>query len=141
MIEGIAHRLRHLDSSSGALRRFGILVGLVLCLFAEIVILKMESILFAGLLAGSGALLIGFGLVWPASLKRTHWLWMGLALILGECVSRLILLIVFYLVVVPIGLVAKLFGKRFMDIHVDTGQSSYWIEKDTPESGNYDKLF
>ncbi len=72
------------------------------------------------------AILFGaWGLTWPAGLKPIYKFWMGLAAVLGWFVSRLLLSLVFYLVVTPMGLVIRLFGKDLLDKKMDH-RSSYW---------------
>lgn len=61
--------------------------------------------------------------------KTIQKIWMSLAIIIGWLVTRAILIILFYLVVIPIGILAKMFGKHFLDTKFDTNVDSYWIPK------------
>lgn len=74
---------------------------------------------------GLGVLFGLWGLVWPAGLKWVHRVWLSLAIVMGAVVSRLILLILFYGMVTPIGLIMRLLGKDLLDLKMD-GQASYW---------------
>ena len=60
-------------------------------------------------------LLLG-GLLNPKALERVYAVWMGIAFALGWVVSRAILILLFYFVITPIGIVARLSGKKFIDI-------------------------
>jgi hypothetical protein len=73
-----------------------------------------------------GALLIVAGLTAPLALRRIYVIWMGVAFFLGFIVSSVLLAIIFYGMVTPIGLVARLAGKDFLDRGRSTG-GSYWI--------------
>ena len=68
---------------------------------------------------------------------------MGFALILGSIMTRVILSVLFYLVITPIGLISKLSGKDFLDLKFDKSVSSYWIprKKIIFEKANYEKQF
>jgi len=63
-------------------------------------------------------------------LKSIYTLWMKLAFILGWINTRLILLVIFYLVVTPMGLVTKLFGIDLLDLRIDKRKVSYWRDKE-----------
>ena len=52
--------------------------------------------------------------------------WMMLALIMGWFVTRLLLVIVYAVVIVPIGTISRLFGKKFLERHFDATLPSYW---------------
>jgi hypothetical protein len=55
---------------------------------------------------------------------------MSLALILGWFMSRVILIILFYLVITPIGLFAKLFRKRFLELKINKSAKTYWEKRE-----------
>lgn len=62
----------------------------------------------------------------PLVLKPFHKVWMILALIVGYIMTRVILFILFYLILTPIGIVNKLLGNNFLDLEIDKTRSSYW---------------
>lgn len=86
-------------------------------------------------------LLLGFAA--PAVLRPVHKLWMGLAFVLGWFMSRLILSLVYYLVLTPIGLAMRVRGKDFLNKKIDREASTYWIKRPKPEMGKerYERLF
>lgn len=65
----------------------------------------------------------------PAVLKPIYSVWMALAVVLGFIMTRVILTIVFYLVVTPIGLIMRAVGRDPLDRKLDSNASSYWLEK------------
>ena len=63
--------------------------------------------------------------------------------LIGYAVSRAIFAAAYYLIVTPIGLIAKATGKEFMTRKPDPTQTSYWNErarKPTP-AARYEKQF
>ena len=60
-------------------------------------------------------------------------LWFKFGIYLGKLVSPLILGIIFFLVVTPIGLIMKLLGKDVLKLKYNNDRS-YWIEKKEPKS-------
>ena len=63
------------------------------------------------LLIWLGVALINLGLVLPIILKPFYLVWINFAVLLDWFMIRLILRLLFYLVVSPIGLISQLFGK------------------------------
>jgi len=68
-----------------------------------------------------------FGFAAPRLLKPLQKLWMGLALVMGWVMSRLLLIVIFYFVMTPVGFLARLFGKDFLDIGNKEHKDSYWM--------------
>jgi hypothetical protein len=68
---------------------------------------------------------------------------MGLAVVLGYFMSRIILSLVFYLVVTPIGLLLKISGKDILNQKWNTKADSYWRKRDTKpaDKKQYEKLY
>ena len=60
-------------------------------------------------------------------------LWFKFGIFLGKIVSPLIMGIIFFLVVTPIGLLMRLLGKDLLNLKFNNNKS-YWIEKDGPKS-------
>lgn len=57
--------------------------------------------------------------------------------------TRLILIITYYFVLTPIGLLAKLFKKDFLNLKIEREAQSYWIQKGQLIQGKerYEKTF
>ena len=76
-------------------------------------------------------------------LKPIYKAWMSLAKLLCSFIRNVILIILFYLVVTPIGLVARLFGKNFLELKFGEDKDSYWIPSKTAkfEKKSYENQF
>ena len=121
--------LKKIRKDNKAIRDFGILIGFILLIIAGILFYKeRESYELIILL---GIAFIGFGLGMPIILKPFYSIWMYFAVVLGWFMTRLILGLLFYIVVSPIGLISRLFGKRFLDLKNSSINSSYWNYKDS----------
>lgn len=108
------------------LRQFGFLVGGV---FATIglwpLVFRGESPrLWAMVL---GILLIVLGAVVPQSLKQVHKAWMKIGHVLGLINTRIILGIVYYLLITPMGLIMSLMGKDPMHRNLRQDATTYRI--------------
>lgn len=85
--------------------------------------------LWALILAGVFLLL---SLLLPASLAPLNRLWTKFGMLLHHIVSPLALGILFFLVVTPIALIMRIFGKDPLRLRLDRSASSYWIERTPP---------
>jgi hypothetical protein len=123
------------------LRKFGITIGTVLLLIACFLIWKHKPTGYYFLLIGD--LLVFFGVYFPTILRPLNKAWMTLAILLGWIMTRVILSIIFYLVITPISLIARIFGKDFLDIKIDKSRASYWeIRKNSPQTKvDYERQF
>ena len=59
--------------------------------------------------------------------------WMYAAFPIGWTVSHLLLLIVYYLILTPVGLILRLTGRDLLDRSIDRGAISYWTRREAPE--------
>jgi hypothetical protein len=129
-----------LDRSPRALRRFGLTVGLVILALGCVLLWRQRS---AGWpLISIGAALVLFGGLAPLTLKWVHGPWMIAALALGWIVTRVLLTIVFFLVVTPIGLLQRLFGKRAIEVAFNADRGTFWESRTARlPSEDYEKQF
>ena len=133
--------LKNIKGSKKNYRKFAITVGVVLALFGALFFWKEKSAF--GYFWVISAFLWVTGVVIPRVLKPLYFLWMGLATIMGWIMSRVILSVLFYIIFTPIGLVSRLFGKRFLDLEWRKPVDSYWnIRGDKAvEPEDYEKQF
>ena len=76
-------------------------------------------------------------------MKWIYIAWMSVAFVLGFVMAHVILAVLFYLVITPIGLLAKLAGKDFLSLKLDRAAKSYWIprEKKPKSAADYERQF
>jgi len=124
----IRDELQKLKTGPAELRQFGLVVGGVFGLLACWFWLRHKP--FYPYLFIPAVPLLGLGLVWPRSLKWVHLGWMGLAFLLGHLVSTVLLALCFFLVVTPLGLLARVLGQDFLHRKWDRRAASYWLSRD-----------
>ena len=73
------------------------------------------------------------GLLNSKILTPLNKLWFKFGIFLGTIISPIIMAIIFFLVVTPIGLIMRLLGKDVLNLKYNKNQS-YWIEKNGPKS-------
>ena len=122
------------------LRSFGITMGIILLIITGFLFYKEnESTQIFLYIACS---FIGLGLLLPIILKPVYIVWMTFAVILGWVMTRVILSIVFYLIMTPIGLITRLLGEDFLALK-RKDSNSYWNYRDSSKELNqdYEKQF
>lgn len=141
-IKDVTNEIKALDVSAKSLRKFGLVVGGVFLIAALFLFWKDLWSITRVIFLSIGVLLIFGGIARKkgAEFIFIYKIWMGLAFALGWIVSRFILLILFYIVLFPIGLLAKLFKKEFLDLKFRDGRESYWIPKEK-KLIDYEKMY
>jgi predicted membrane protein len=123
----LKEEFKHIKETKKDLRRFGLTVGIVLALIG-ILLFYFEKP-SANYFAVIGGLLILLGILFPQLLKPFNKIWMGLAIILGFIMTRVILTTLFYLVITPIGFLAKILRKKFLDLKFERLAKTYWEKR------------
>jgi hypothetical protein len=109
------------------LRNFGLIMAGMIALFFGVLLPwlgPMPLSIWTWVVAGAFAVA---GLVLPAVLRPIYRLWMKLGLVLGWINSRIILGIVFYGFILPMGIGMRLFGKDPMARRMDREKISYRV--------------
>ena len=73
------------------------------------------------------------GLLNSKILTPLNKLWFKFGILLGKIISPIIMGIIFFFVVTPIGLIMRLLGKDVLNLKYNKNKS-YWIEKKGPKS-------
>ena len=72
------------------------------------------------------------GLLNSKFLTPLNLLWFKFGMILGAIVSPIVMGIIFFLVVTPIGLVLSIMGKDVLNKKYNKKKETYWIKRETP---------
>jgi Saxitoxin biosynthesis operon protein SxtJ len=80
----------------------------------------------------AGLAMLAIALIRPSVLAPFNRLWTKLALLLSRIMNPVIMGVLFFLVVMPIGLVMRVLGKRPLALEMDREAKSYWIERAQP---------
>ena len=91
-------------------REFGLIVGGVLILLSAWWLYRGRFTTATQIILPIGSLLVLLGLVWPRSLVLPNRGWMTLASVLSYISTRIILAVIFFLVLTPIGLIKRAMG-------------------------------
>jgi len=116
-----------LNTNIHNLRKFGFTLGIILLVISLVMLLRHSRqsivLLYVALVLFFLATLI------PAILKPLYVFWMRLALVLAWVNTRLILVLIYYLLITPISIIIRVFGKDLLDRVIKEDKDSYWLDK------------
>lgn len=127
MIKSILSELNELDFSKKALQKFGWMVGGVFGLIGLLIAYKHHWQIHTAvvIIGGISCFLLLMGSLFPMRLNLIYRFWMGIALVLGFFMSKVILSVLYILFITPVGWIRRTFGNSPIRTQPDDS-SSYW---------------
>ena len=127
------------NPSRRELKQFaGIWFPAFFALVGALVLYHTGSPIVAASISGSGVLLSVFGFFFPPLVRPIFVAWMCAAYPIGWAVSHLLLAIVFFLVITPIGWGLRVLRRDPLEREFDRSASTYWIpHKQARDSKQY----
>ena len=118
------------DVKGSSNRAFGVVFTAVFLIIALWPLLSGHSPRIWALAISGLVLLITVAV--PGLLAVPNRLWMKFGLLLHRVISPVVLAILFYVVVTPMGLIMRAFGKDPLRLKREVSDPSYWIRRDPP---------
>ena len=115
----------------GSNRSFGIVFFVVFLLISIYPLIYDENIRYWSLIFSLIFLILGF--LNSKLLTPLNKIWFKIGILLGKIISPLIMGIIFFLVVTPIGFLMRMLKKDLLNLKFNNNKS-YWIEKTEPKS-------
>tara|TARA_Y100000996_G_C22224715_1_gene521039 strand:- start:19 stop:405 length:387 start_codon:yes stop_codon:yes gene_type:complete len=125
------------DLKPGSNKSFGIVFFIVFLIIGLYPLLNNHSIRFWSVLISLVFLVLG--LLNSKILSPLNFLWFKFGILLGRFISPLIMGLVFFLVVTPIGILMRLLRKDLLNLKFNN-KDTYWI-KNKPEKINMKDQF
>ena len=119
-------------------RRFGQVFAVMFAIIGGLMVWRQNAHWLFAFVAS--AVFLALALWAPNVLYWPNRLWLALGLLLNKIMQPIVLAVVFYLVVTPIGLMMRLTGKDPLRLKLDKDAKSYWLERDHPP-GSMSKQF
>ena len=132
--------IKNIKTSIKDLKSFGFTMGVILSIISAALFYYNNNIFQT--IAILSSVFIGFGILLPIVLRPIYLVWMIFALIFGWIMTRVILGIVFYFIITPIGLLTRLLGEDFLGLRI-TNSNSFWNQRNSADEMNqdYEKQF
>lgn len=119
-------------------KSFGILFGIIFLIISLWPLLNSNNLRLWSLIIAVMFFLISF--LNPVLLKSFKNAWIKLGELLGRIIAPVVMAIVFFLILTPISLLVRVFGKDLIGIKFSSDRSSYWIKR-KKHLGSMDKQF
>ncbi len=119
---------RHDDIKVGGERGFGIVFAVVFAVVALWPLKDGGDIRLWAAIAAAAFLFLG--LAFPKALKPLNLLWFRFGMLLYKFVNPVVMALLFFTTVMPIGLLMRLTGKDPLRLKPDPNAESYWIERE-----------
>ena len=112
-------------------RSFGIVFFVVFLLVSLYPLINGDSIRYWALLISSIFLILG--LLNSNLLTSLNKIWFKFGNLLGKIISPIVMGVIFYFIVTPIGILMRILKKDLLNLKFNNNKS-YWIEKTGPNS-------
>ena len=119
-------------------KNFGITFSIVF--FILFIFFYDVSKLFFIILLSLSIIFLILGLNNSELLSKPNKYWNRFGILLGTIIAPIVMSVVFYLVLVPIGIFMKIIKSNYLDIKIDKNLHSYWKKKDNSKF-NFDDQF
>jgi len=116
------------------LREFGCGLGVILLVVGSI-------LLWQGTLLGAVVIFVAFAVAhafwwqWPGT-RQLYAGWMAVARALSKVMTAVLLVFLYFIVLTPIALLARLLGKHFLDLQFKQACDSYWVVRKPGEQSH-----
>ncbi len=132
--------MEHMEINKGTLRQFGLMVGGVFLLIGLWpFVWRQEPVRIWAVIPGS--ILAAAGLVAPGLLKYVHQGWMFIGHVMGWINTRIILGLLFYGIVTPMGIVMKVAGRDPMRRAFEPDAQTYRVIRQPRRASHMKNMF
>jgi hypothetical protein len=129
---------QNIQVERGSEKSFGLVFAVVFLLVGLYPLVNNKDILLWPLITAIIFLLLSY--LAPKILSVPNKLWFKLGLALGAVVAPIVITLVYFTTVVPIGLIMRLMGKDMLRQKLDKNTKSYWIERNEPMGSMKDQF-
>ena len=120
----------HITTEQSSPKSFGIVFSVVFLIVALYPLTNSEDIHLWAIIASAIFLFLAY--VAPNTLSLPNKLWFKFGILLGSIIAPIVMGFVYFLTVLPTGLIMRLMGKDLLKQKLDKNAKSYWIERSEP---------
>ena len=111
-------------------KSFGVVFSIVFLIVALYPLINSEGLRIWALVVSIIFFLLAF--LAPKILVLPNKLWFKFGLLIGSIVAPIVMAFVYFVTVLPTGLIMRLLGKDLLKQKLDKNAKSYWIERKEP---------
>ena len=121
---------RHVSTEQSSEKSFGVVFSIVFLIVALYSLINSEGLRIWALVVSIIFFLLAF--LAPKILVLPNKLWFKFGLLIGSIVAPIVMAFVYFVTVLPTGLIMRLLGKDILKQQLDKNAKSYWIERKEP---------
>ena len=121
---------QHVEINIGSEKSFGIIFSIIFLIVALYPLADSQGLYLWAVIVSAIFLLLA--LVAPKALSLPNKLWFKFGILLGSIVAPIVMVFVYFITVLPTGLIMRLLGKDLLMQKLDKNAKSYWIERKEP---------
>jgi hypothetical protein len=119
-------------------RKFGLTVGIAFAVLGGVAWWRGREVLAVGFWTAGGLLILA-GLAVPTGLGPVQRAWMGLAHAISKVTTPIFMGIVYFVVLLPVGVVMRLFGRNPLTTH--HRRETVWVSRGENRRGDLERQF
>lgn len=123
----------HVEIKRGSNRNFGLVFATVFAIIALFPLLFSGGSVRYWLLAVAVIFAL-IALIRPSIFHKPNTWWFKFGLFLGAIIAPIVMMLIYFIAVAPIGITMRLFGKDLLSLKLDPNAKSYWVERTESEA-------
>ena len=120
----------HVSTEQSSEKSFGVVFSIVFLIVALYPLINSESLRIWALVVSIIFFLLAF--LAPKILVLPNKLWFKFGLLIGSIVAPIVMAFVYFVTVLPTGLIMRLLGKDLLKQKLDKNSKSYWVKRSEP---------
>ena len=120
----------HIVIEQSSEKSFGIVFSVVFLIVALYPLINSEDLRIWALVASIIFFFLAF--IAPKVLVFPNKLWFKFGLLIGSIVAPIVMAFVYFVTVLPTGLIMRLLGKDLLKQKLDKNAKSYWVKRSEP---------
>ena len=121
---------RHVSTEQSSEKSFGVVFSIVFLIVALYPLINSEGLRIWALVASIIFFFLTF--IAPKALVFPNKLWFKFGLLIGSIVAPIVMAFVYFVTVLPTGLIMRLLGKDLLKQKLDKNAKSYWFKRSEP---------
>ena len=120
----------HVSTEQSSEKSFGVVFSIVFLIVALYPLISSEGLRIWALVVSIIFFLLAF--LAPKVLVLPNKLWFKFGLLIGSIVAPIVMAFIYFVTVLPTGLIMRLLGKDLLKQKLDKNAKSYWVKRSEP---------
>jgi predicted membrane metal-binding protein len=126
----MSEKISYIQTEQSSEKSFGVVFSIVFLIVALYPLINSESLRIWALVVSIIFFLLAF--LAPKILVLPNKLWFKFGLLIGSIVAPIVMAFVYFVTVLPTGLIMRLLGKDLLKQKLDKNAKSYWVKRSEP---------